>query len=102
MDKYENLPPEWKKPEFLEAKIDESRRLRNTFGVLAALGWTATIAIDKRPDSTELQGVYKAAFTGACFSTGLAVLGTVAIVKMKKFLAQAKAEQKKPPENKPS
>lgn len=102
MDKYEDLPPEWRKPEFLETKIEESRRLRNTFGVLAALGWTATIAIDTRHDAAEQQGAYKAAFTGACFSTGLAVLGTVAIVKMKKFLAQALEEQKKPPGNKPS
>lgn len=97
-EKYEDLPTEWKNEKFLQTKINESIKLRNTFTCLAALGWSVTLAVPSRPESTEdFQNMHTAAVVGAGMSTGLAILGTVAIVKLKKFLHQAKTENNNAP-----
>jgi hypothetical protein len=75
---------------------NKSITLTQIFGTMSAVGWGTTVAISKNPELNATKGMYTASFGAACISTGVTLLGVMAIRKLKKFMAEARNRENQP------
>lgn len=95
MQKYDDLPEEWKNPAFLELTLKKSVRLRNGFAIVAGAGWaTDTYIVTDTRSTTDLQNAHVATFLAASVSTAMAIIGTLAIIRLRHFLYRAQQDEK--------